>query len=69
MFPCADPERFVRGSNFEGFFFVLFILDEGREDLNTIISGPSSPASEMPVTFPAPPPPLDPHMYSEIALK
>ena len=30
------------GSNFAGFFFVFFFDDEGREDPNTTISGPSS---------------------------
>ena len=33
--PCADPESFVRvGPTF-------FLVDEGREDPNTTISGPS----------------------------
>ena len=36
--PCADPERFVRGSNF--FSFVL--VDEEREDQNSTLSGASS---------------------------
>ena len=36
-----------RGSSFDVFFFfvcecVFFSVDEGREDLNTTISGPSS---------------------------
>ena len=32
-----------RGSNFDNVFFVLFFLiDEGREDPSTTISGPSS---------------------------
>ena len=45
---CADLESFVWGSNFDVFFFVffflfsLFLVDEGREDPNTTISGPSS---------------------------
>ena len=38
---CADPESFVREgptSNFDNFF----VVDEGRENPITIISGPSS---------------------------
>ena len=35
---CADPESFVRGG--PTFFFCE--VDEGREDPNTITSGPSS---------------------------
>ena len=31
-----------RGSNFDGVFFGFFLVDEGREDLNTTISGSSS---------------------------
>ena len=34
---CADPEFCQRASNFDYFFLV----DEGREDPNTTISGPS----------------------------
>ena len=35
---CADPECFVRGGpTLTGFF----IVDKGREDPNTTISGPS----------------------------
>ena len=37
---CADPDNFVRGSpKFDVFFF---LVEEGREDPNTTISGPSS---------------------------
>ena len=39
---CADPESFVRGSNFDNFFLNNFLVDERREDPNTAISGPSS---------------------------
>ena len=38
---CAYPESFIKGcptSNFDNFF----VVDEGREDPNTTISGPSS---------------------------
>ena len=36
---CADPESFDRGGpTLMGFFF---LLDEGREDPNTTLSGPS----------------------------
>ena len=38
--PCADPESFVRGGPTLTTFF--FSVDEGREDQNTTISGPSS---------------------------
>ena len=37
---CADPENFVRGGPNKFDFF--FLVDEGRDDQNTIISGPSS---------------------------
>ena len=33
---CADPESFVRG----GPTLITFLVDEGREDLNSTISGP-----------------------------
>ena len=36
---CADQENFVRGGPTLTFFF---IVDEGWEDPNTTISGPSS---------------------------
>ena len=48
MFNCssssyADPESYVRGGcKFMTFFFFIFLVDEGIEDLNTTISGPSS---------------------------
>ena len=45
---CADPESFIKGGptwNFDNFF----VVDEGREDPNTTISGPSSAASETPL--------------------
>ena len=35
---CADPDVFVRGVQ----LFVEFLVDEGRKDRNTSISGPSS---------------------------
>ena len=33
---------FQRGSNFDYVYFLLFLVDEGREDSNITISGPSS---------------------------
>ena len=36
---CADPESFVRGGPTRT---RVFLVDEGREDPNTTISGPSS---------------------------
>ena len=34
---CADPEKFVRGvPTLTTFFLVLFLVDEGIEDQNTI---------------------------------
>ena len=36
--PCADPESYVR----EGPTLTFFLVDEGREDQNTTIGGPSS---------------------------
>ena len=40
---CTDSERFVRGVQLWCCFFICFFLvDEGREDLSTTISGPSS---------------------------
>ena len=35
--PCADPESYVRGGP-----TLTFLVDEGREDQNTTIEGPSS---------------------------
>ena len=35
-------ESFVSFVNFDGFFFFVFLVDEGRGDLSTTISGPSS---------------------------
>ena len=45
--PCADPESFVRGGpTLKTFNFnitiIFFVVDEGRENPNTTISGPSS---------------------------
>ena len=39
---CADPESFVRGGLTLTRFFCCFLVDEGRKDPNTTISGPSS---------------------------
>ena len=43
---CADPERLARGAQSltNQCFFLLFsfLVDEGRKDPNTAISGPSS---------------------------
>ena len=40
--PFADPECFVRGgSNFDN-VFVVVLVHEWKEDLHTIVSGPSS---------------------------
>ena len=36
--PCADPESYARG----GPTLTFFLVDEGREDQNTTIGGPSS---------------------------
>ena len=36
---CTDPESFVRGGPT---FTTIFLVDEGKEDPNTTISGPSS---------------------------
>ena len=39
----ADPESFFRGGpTLTTFLFLLFLVDEGREDPNTTISRPSS---------------------------
>ena len=47
-FPCADLESFVRGGpNLITFFFVCFLVDEGIEDPNTAINGPSSARQPM----------------------
>ena len=35
---CADPESYVRGGPT---LTTVFLVDEGREDQNTTISGPS----------------------------
>ena len=42
--PCTDPESYVRGGpNVIKFLFVcLFLVEEGIEDPNTAINGPSS---------------------------
>ena len=43
--PCADPESFVRGgsgSKFNEVSCFLSLVDEGIEDPNTTINGPSS---------------------------
>ena len=44
---CADPESFVGGGPNLTFFFFFWggggeVVDEGREDPNTTINGPSS---------------------------
>ena len=40
---CAGPESFVRGGpTLTRFFCCCFLVDEGRKDPNTTISGPSS---------------------------
>ena len=39
---CADPGSFVRGSpTLTTFLLFVFLVDEGRQDPNTTISGPS----------------------------
>ena len=41
--PCADQESFVRGGpHLITFFFFLFLVDDGIDDPNTAINGPSS---------------------------
>ena len=37
--PCADPESYVRGGPT---LTLIFVVDEGSEDQNTTIGGPSS---------------------------
>ena len=37
---CADPESFVTGG--PTLILFCFLIDEGREDINTTLSGPSS---------------------------
>ena len=39
MLPCADSESFVRGGPN---LITFFLVDEGIEDPNTAINGPSS---------------------------
>ena len=43
---CAGPESFLEGVQlgvrFFFFFFFFFLVEKGREDPNTIISGTSS---------------------------
>ena len=39
---CADSESFVRGAPTLTTFFVVFLVDEGREDPCTNVSGPFS---------------------------
>ena len=39
---CADPGSFVRGGPTLITFFLFFLFDEGIEDPNTGIIGPSS---------------------------
>ena len=47
---CADPECFVRGDpNLITFF--CFLVDEGIEDPNTTINGPSSACHTPPFGF------------------
>ena len=47
---CTDPESFVReGPTLTSFFLFVFLVDEGREDPNTSISGPSSACQRMPM--------------------
>ena len=42
VYSCADPENFVRvGLTITTFFFLFFLVDEGREDPNATISEPS----------------------------
>ena len=43
MNPCADPDFFRGGGGGAGSNFdYVFLVDEGREDPNTTISGPLS---------------------------
>ena len=39
---CVSRKFCQIGSNFDSVFVVVFLVDEGREDPNTTISGPSS---------------------------
>ena len=36
---CADPERFVRGWNYDNVLFACILVDKGREDQHTSKSG------------------------------
>ena len=40
--PCADRESFVRGGPNSITFFLVFLVDEGIENPNVTINGPSS---------------------------
>ena len=44
---CADPERFVRG----GPTLTSCLVDEGREDPNTTLSGPSSARQQIDIKW------------------
>ena len=49
---CGLRKFYQSGSNSDNVFYIMFILiDEGREDPNTTISGPSSVTSETPFNF------------------
>ena len=43
-YTCTDPESFVRegGPTLTFSYYFVFLIDKGREDLNTSISGSSS---------------------------
>ena len=51
MYLMRDPESYVSGGPTLTFIFNFFFLlvDEGREDLNTTISGPSSACHRNPI--------------------
>ena len=42
LVPCAEPDSFARGGPTLTTFFFSFLVDEGRKDPNTTISGPPS---------------------------
>ena len=37
LYTCPDPESFFRGGPSLTTFFFIFLVDKGREDLNTCI--------------------------------
>ena len=49
---CAGPERFVRGGPTLTTFFLSFLVDKGREGINTTIRGAiSGPPAKTPLKW------------------